>query len=195
MKFNHIILFRFGKCLDTWVLATVSAWSQKTSNGNARMSNGNVIQVKWQKWLAIGAWSQTKPDMTQTMMARLMLPVFCRTPVGEMKMPEPMMLPTMTVTPFIRLILAWRRTAPSPLAAPSALASPSFCGTSEYSLFFASASAMAPFFFSAQSPRFKSESRAKSESLVSSFLVSFHEKQKTILRFHSRPEKVPPRGH
>lgn len=48
----------------------------------------------------------------------LTLPALTRTPVGDMKMPEPMMLPIITVIPFTRLILASRRTPPPPPSPP-----------------------------------------------------------------------------
>lgn len=61
-------------------------------------SNHNNIQV--------GTIENT-PDKTQTISEAFTDPVFSNTPVGEMNMPDPMMLPTMTVTPFKRLILGF----------------------------------------------------------------------------------------
>ena len=47
------------------------------------------------------------PDMVQTTMDMLTLPVEASTPVGEMKIPLPMIQPTMTLQPFKRVISAF----------------------------------------------------------------------------------------
>lgn len=62
------------------------------------------------------------PEIIQTTSAILTLPVCISTPVGETKIPEPMIEPTITVQPFSRLILALRPTSPSAWSAPSGLA-------------------------------------------------------------------------
>lgn len=54
------------------------------------------------------------PEMIQTMRAALTDPVFIKTPVGETKIPDPIILPTITVTPFSRLILGLRVISSSP---------------------------------------------------------------------------------
>lgn len=48
------------------------------------------------------------PDKVHTIKDMLTLPVCSNTPVGDTKIPDPMMLPTMTVTPFRRVILGLR---------------------------------------------------------------------------------------
>lgn len=67
---------------------------------------------------------EKRPERIQTIRAMLTLPVCMRTPVGETKMPEPMIDPTMTVHPFNRLILAFSPTSPPPSPPPVELASP-----------------------------------------------------------------------
>ena len=42
---------------------------------------------------------EKRPDSSQTTRARLMEPVPCKTPPGAIKMPEPMMEPTMIEHP------------------------------------------------------------------------------------------------
>lgn len=42
-----------------------------------------------------------------------------RTPVGDTKIPEPIIDPTITVQPFTKLILAFNPTSPSPVSAPA----------------------------------------------------------------------------
>jgi hypothetical protein len=71
------------------------------------------------------------PDATHTMRERFTEPVFRRTPVGDTKMPEPMMLPTITVTPFKRLIFAFRQISSSP-DVMAFFPAASFSGTSAY---------------------------------------------------------------
>ena len=51
------------------------------------------------------------PARTQTTSAMLMLPVLWRTPPGETKMPDPMIEPTITVTPFNIVIVFFKPTA------------------------------------------------------------------------------------
>lgn len=51
---------------------------------------------------------ENNPDMVHTIKDILTLPVCKSTPVGETKIPEPMMLPTMTVIPFRRVIFGLR---------------------------------------------------------------------------------------
>lgn len=48
---------------------------------------------------------ENTPDKTQTISEAFTDPVFSNTPVGDINIPDPMMLPTMTVMPFKRLIL------------------------------------------------------------------------------------------
>lgn len=69
---------------------------------------------------------ENTPDKTQTINEAFTDPVFSNTPVGEMNIPDPMILPTMTVTPFKRLILGFSW-IPSSLAGAtsSATAAPS----------------------------------------------------------------------
>lgn len=52
--------------------------------------------------------------MIQTIRAALTDPVFIKTPVGETKIPDPIILPTITVTPLRRLILGLRVISSSP---------------------------------------------------------------------------------
>lgn len=59
---------------------------------------------------------EKSPDKTQTMSAIFTLPVCIKTPVGDTKMPDPMIEPTITVHPLSRLIFALRPTSPSPSA-------------------------------------------------------------------------------
>lgn len=59
------------------------------------------------------------PDTVHTTRDTLTLPVFFRTPEGETNIPEPMMLPTMTVMPFIKVILGLRVISSSVLLSPS----------------------------------------------------------------------------
>lgn len=61
---------------------------------------------------------ENTPEATQTISAMFTLPVYFRTPLGETKMPDPIIEPTITVTPFSRLILAFRPVSPSPLSPP-----------------------------------------------------------------------------
>jgi len=70
---------------------------------------------------------ENTPDKTQTISEAFTDPVFSNTPVGDMNMPDTIMLPTMTVTPFKRLILGFS-SIPSSLAgvtSASAAADPS----------------------------------------------------------------------
>jgi len=66
---------------------------------------------------------ENAPDKTQTISEAFADPVFANTPVGDMNIPEPIMLPTMTVTPFNRLIFGLSRTSSSASAAGAASAS------------------------------------------------------------------------
>lgn len=52
---------------------------------------------------------ENTPDNNHTSSDILGEPVYSSTPVGETKIPDPMMLPTMTVTPFKSVILADNR--------------------------------------------------------------------------------------
>lgn len=63
---------------------------------------------------------ENTPDKTQTTSEAFTDPVFSNTPVGDMNMPDPMMLPTMTVTPFKRLILGFSSIPSSSAGATSA---------------------------------------------------------------------------
>jgi len=63
---------------------------------------------------------ENTPDKTQTISEAFTDPVFSNTPVGDMNMPDPMMLPTMTVTPFKRLILGFSSIPSSSAGATSA---------------------------------------------------------------------------
>ena len=54
------------------------------------------------------------PEVIHTMSERFTEPVFSSTPVGDTKIPEPIMLPTMTVIPFSKLIFALRQISSSP---------------------------------------------------------------------------------
>lgn len=77
---------------------------------------------------------ENTPEVTHTMSDRFTEPVFCNTPVGDTKIPEPIMLPTMTVIPFNRLIFALRQISSSPddtVFCPP----PSLSGTTEYFCF------------------------------------------------------------
>lgn len=71
---------------------------------------------------------ENNPDNTHTISARLTLPVFMSTPVGDTKMPEPIIEPTITVQPFTRLILALSVTSPPPSSAAT------FAGVSPFPL-------------------------------------------------------------
>lgn len=61
------------------------------------------------------------PDANQTISAMFTLPVCFNTPVGDTKMPEPMIDPTITVHPFKRLIFAFSPTSPPPPLSAQAL--------------------------------------------------------------------------
>lgn len=87
---------------------------------------------KW--WLKILTILNT-PEATHTRRLALTEPVYFSTPVGDTKMPLPMMEPTMTVMPFIRDILA--SNAPSsPLASGSDSGSDFKASVSHSSLLF-----------------------------------------------------------
>lgn len=62
---------------------------------------------------------ENTPDKVQTRRDTLTLPVFLRTPEGETNMPEPIILPTITVIPFSRVILGLRVISSSGLLSPS----------------------------------------------------------------------------
>ena len=79
---------------------------------------------------------EKSPLATQTRRERLTLPVDWRTPVGETKIPLPMMQPMMTVQPFIRVISAFSL-IPSSSFSPVASATESI-SSSEGSAFFMS---------------------------------------------------------
>lgn len=51
---------------------------------------------------------ENTPEMSHTSRDTLTLPVFLSTPDGLTKMPDPMMLPTMTVMPFTKVIFGLR---------------------------------------------------------------------------------------
>ena len=92
---------------------------------------------------------ENNPERTQTMRAMLTLPVCIRTPVGETKMPEPMIEPTITVQPFSKLILALRPTSPLfEAASPSAAAPFPFAADDFRDNGFFVSSAIFCFFFS-----------------------------------------------
>jgi hypothetical protein len=74
---------------------------------------------------------ENTPEETHTMRDRFTEPVLRRTPVGETKIPDPMILPTITVIPFNRLIFALRQIWSSP-DVTAFFPAPSFPGTSEY---------------------------------------------------------------
>lgn len=59
---------------------------------------------------------EKSPDATQTIKDKFTLPVCIKTPVGETKIPDPMIEPTITVIPFSRLILAFKVISPPPSA-------------------------------------------------------------------------------
>ena len=61
---------------------------------------------------------ENRPLATQTMRLRLTLPVDWRTPVGDTKMPLPMMQPTMMVQPLRRVSSAFMRTPSPSLVSP-----------------------------------------------------------------------------
>uniref|UniRef100_A0A1A9V7N0 Uncharacterized protein n=1 Tax=Glossina austeni TaxID=7395 RepID=A0A1A9V7N0_GLOAU len=73
------------------------------------------IQVEFFKQLTI----ENKPETIQTINAKLTLPVYMRTPVGDTNMPEPIIEPTITVQPLTRLIFAFNVTSPPPPSSPS----------------------------------------------------------------------------
>lgn len=54
------------------------------------------------------------PEMTQTQMESPTDPVFIKTPLGDTKIPDPMMDPTITVQPFKRDIFGLRQILSSP---------------------------------------------------------------------------------
>lgn len=62
---------------------------------------------------------ENTPDTVHTTRDTLTLPVFFSTPDGETNIPEPMILPTMTVMPFSRVILGLRVISSSGLPSPS----------------------------------------------------------------------------
>ena len=74
------------------------------------------------------------PEVTHTISERFTEPVFCSTPVGDTKIPEPIMLPTMTVIPFSKLIFALRQISSSP-EEMAFCPVPSFSDTAEYFCF------------------------------------------------------------
>lgn len=80
---------------------------------------------------------ENTPDRTQTISDAFTDPVFCSTPVGDTNIPDPIMLPTMTVTPFNKLILGFSCT-PSSLAGATSASDPSSLrlATIFFSLFF-----------------------------------------------------------
>uniref|UniRef100_A0A1A9ZBN9 Uncharacterized protein n=1 Tax=Glossina pallidipes TaxID=7398 RepID=A0A1A9ZBN9_GLOPL len=86
----------------------------KTNNRN-KITIGHRIQVEFSKQLTI----ENKPETIQTINAKLTLPVYMRTPVGDTNMPEPIIEPTITVQPLIRLIFAFNVTSPPPPSSPS----------------------------------------------------------------------------
>ena len=74
------------------------------------------------------------PEVTHTMSERFTEPVLSSTPAGDTKIPEPIMLPTMTVIPFSKLIFALRQISSSPDEMAFCPA-PSFWDTTEYFCF------------------------------------------------------------
>lgn len=77
-------------------------------------------RTKWSTVRKFLLTIENRPDTIQTISAILTLPVCMRTPVGETKIPDPIIDPTITVHPFNKLIFAFRPTSPppSPLSPP-----------------------------------------------------------------------------
>lgn len=67
---------------------------------------------------------ENTPETVHTISETFTLPVFFSTPEGETKIPEPIILPTITVMPFKRVILGLRviSSSPDPLASSSSMA-------------------------------------------------------------------------
>lgn len=59
------------------------------------------------------------PEATHTTRDRPTLPVFAPTPFGLTNIPDPIILPTMTVTPFNKLILGFKQITSEASAFPS----------------------------------------------------------------------------
>lgn len=109
-------------CEQNYFLEFRVGWTARKVNP---LTLVHCIQTVWktQKLLTI----EKTPDTVQTIKAILTLPVYMSTPVGDTKMPLPIIDPTITVHPFSKLIFAFNPTSsPPPLSCPLPLLAFSF---------------------------------------------------------------------
>lgn len=59
------------------------------------------------QYTSISSTIENTPDKTQTISEAFTDPVYSNTPVGDMNIPDPIILPTITVMPFNKLIFGF----------------------------------------------------------------------------------------